>query len=1060
MNNISAVKCLLIFLISYAGNIFAEGGSAVLSDNIKPGGKSNYLPVETKVIETGATYKWITGGEFATDEETLKTGTNLKILFDGNNGENWKSRTFSKWAKGEWATVVIDLKNEYQIEAVDIWALHDKPRDTEKADILLSLNGNDFTLHGIAKDQDDQPLKENTFIKMSCKFEIPVLSRYVELRVKRRKGASQQQIGDIVVWGGKREEKGGYIKADEKPPVDFSVIGIQSGAVLIDWSKFPVKDAKKWKIYSSRKPFKLVNEDGVKMMLQSDDKATSNAVYPLKPETTYFFGVTAVYPGGEHPEVKCVEYRTPAVMECRMFGDMLAINHFWGGGGARQKRPNDKAWEDVAVELLATTPVKQIRWWRLDPPVINKYYQHGIGMLAYPHGENIRKGTDLGINLFAGAANEPDLSGESIESYLAKQKNFYQILKKVNPEGLMAAPSSGLEDKSIEWLKKFYELGGKDCFDVLDLHTYCKISGGHKVPEGYPAGAPEAMFDNMRKIREITTKFGDGGKPLISTEFGYTDCETNNPSGKITPLIQAQYLVRGLIIHYVLGFKRVFIYSFWDEGPDPNYTEHHFGMIDYEVQKKPAFFAFQTLGRELGNCVMEKQMEGVNLPGIAYVFRDAGTKEYVTVIWNGIGDVLGKFETESADVEISDIFGKKRKLLVPDGKIFSLPYGQSPAYLRSPQPIRQLEQRRIELADKEEAEVQVEFNEKAIFLPYGKSAELKLVLRNRLQKESKVDLTVRDSKGRNVAKQALALPGRAEKTETIKFTPDMEGFALNRFILLVSFEGKYTSYAAEFPFHIRCFEEVAGASITKKVRMFGTDRNIQVISNQYIEVSFDVDCGGRVLDFIDKKKGTNQLNMDYALLPAMSSIPFAYGIWDQLNGQLKNAAYRVLKSEPGQLILEGTSKENLCLTKKWSLEKRQLKLGLQVMNKSAAEQGVSYHMHPEYAVGGTGDSVTDMILLPTGQEVTRLPFWSGLGDKKTVPLTENWWGVLDSVSGAFLRQDFSRDDWQPPRIWFGQGTYNLEMSSVAGVKLPPGKCWDAELVWTFSDGKNENYDGR
>jgi hypothetical protein len=453
-------------------------------------------------------------------------------------------------------------------------------------------------------------------------------------------------------------------------------------------------------------------------------------------------------------------------------------------------------------------------------------------------------------------------------------------------------------------------------------------------------------------------------------------------------------------------------------------------------------------------------MDGVGLPGIAYVFKDVGTKEYVAIIWNGSGDVLGRFETESADVEITDIFGKKRKLVVPAGKAFSLPYGKSPVYLRSSQPIRQLEQKRIEISDKDEAEIQVEFNEKTLFLPYGKSAELKIVLKNRIQKESKVDLTLKDSSGKSVLKQTSILPALAEKKETIKFTPDMGGLALNRFVLMVSFEGRYTSYTSEIPFHIRCFEEITGASVTKKVKMFGTDHNIQVISDPFLEVGFDVDCGGRVLELIDKKSRTNQINMDYGLLPTLSSIPFAYGIWDRLNGQLKNTSFNVLKSEPGQLILEEKTKEGLCLTKKWSLDRKQLKLSLQVRNKSAGEQSVSYYMHPEYTVGGTGDSVTDILLLPVGKEVVRLPFWSGLGDKKTVPLTENWWGVLDSVSGAFLRQDFSKDDWQQPRIWFGQGTYNLEMSSTQGLKLAPGKSWDADLTWTFSDGKNKNYEGR
>ena len=78
----------------------------------------------------------------------------------------------------------------------------------------------------------------------------------------------------------------------------------------------------------------------------------------------------------------------------------------------------------------------------------------------------------------------------------------------------------------------------------------------------------------------------------------------------MTPERKAAFLVRGLIIQHVLGFRRVFVYSFWDEGEDPNYTEHSFGMLDYKGQKKPAYYASQVLGRELGKCVYDFPMKG------------------------------------------------------------------------------------------------------------------------------------------------------------------------------------------------------------------------------------------------------------------------------------------------------------------------------------------------------------------------------------------------------------------------------------------------------------------
>ncbi|HCE44076.1 MAG TPA: hypothetical protein DET40_11055 [Lentisphaeria bacterium] len=1055
-------RILGIILFLAAGQVFSGDVSAILSENRNGSEKSNFLPEGTKFIDTGATCKWITEGEYATDEETLKTGASNRVLFDGNNGESWKSHTYSKWGKGQWATLVVDLKEQYLIDLVDVWFLHEESRDTEKAEILMSLDGKDFNIHGTAKDNQNLPLKNKEFIKICHKFEKPVLSRYVMLRIKRRQGAFQQQIGEVVIWGRNVADNTNYLKADDKPTVDFSAVGIQAGAVFLDWSSFPGRneDVRGWKIYCSEKPFKLVTEDNVRLMQQADAKSQGAPVYPLKPGTTYYLGVTALYEKGEYPDVKCLEYRTPAILECRTFKDMLAVNHFWGGGGNRQKRPNVETWEEIALELLGTSPLRQIRWWKTDQSKVKKYYQRGIGMMAYPHGENIRQATNLGINLFAGAANEPDLSGKSIEQYVSAQKGFYQAMKKNNPEALMTAPSSGLEDTSIEWLKKFYELGGKENFDVLDLHTYCKISGGHKVPEGYPAGAPEAMFDNMRKVREVVSQFNDAAKPVISTEFGYTDCETNNPSGKINQLVQAQYLVRGLVIHYVLGFKRVFIYSFWDEGSDPNYTEHHFGMIDFELQKKPSFYALQTLARQLGNCVLEKQMECSLLPGMAYLFKDVKTNEYVSVIWDGSGNAVGKFQTSSTSVGITDIFGKERKIAVlPDGS-FSLAYGPSLTYLRSSQPISQLEQKAVKVSGGDEQGLKVELGAKAIIQPSGSAAEVKVVMKNASSKEAKVNLRILDSKGNTVVEKDSKVPPIDQKTETISFSPGMEGSILARFTLVATYEDGYSSYTEELPFHVRCLEGADNTQMTRQVRMAGTDHGIYLISNPFLEVSFDADCGGRVLEIIDRKNKTSQVNINYELISNLQKGRYTYGIWDQLNNQLRDSPFKVLKAESGRLVLEGTTKEKLSFVKDWCLEKNQLRLKLQIRNESEQEQVINYYMHPEYTVGGTGDSVSDVFLLPASEGIVRMPFWTGLGEKKTGILTEKWWGVLDTVSGEFLRQDFSADNFQQPGIWFGQGAYSMDMNSVSGMKLMPGKSWNAEMAWTILNDRKKDFDGR
>ncbi len=684
--NRSFIPCVFLFTLSVSAS-----DVALLSNNVKPGKSNGTFPPGTAIQPTEMKAEFVTEGEFATDEESLKTGSrNGKlVLFDGNTGSNWKSRTYSKWGRGHWVTVAVDLGAEYALSAFDVWALHEKSRETEAFHVLLSDDGKEFTPHGVAA-CPDVPLEKNLITKIRLDLESPVKARHVQIRIRRKGSAKQQQIGEIAIWGGKPAEGVSYLRSDSRPKVAFNVQTVQSGIVKIDWTQSSELDAnvKQWKVYRSDTSFTTVKESHARLVKTVPGKQTTAVVYPLRPGRDYFFAVTAVYDQGEYPHVNTIAIRMPLPLACRTFGDMVAINHFWGGGSHRVKHPhNQDAYERIAVDLLAQTGIKQVRWWRVDASVFNRYYDRGIGIYAYPHGSNIQAATNLGVSVFAGAANEPDLSTTPIDSYIKRLADLYRKMKQTNPDAVMCAPSSGLEDHSIQWLEKFYQQGGKPYFDVLDLHTYTKIAGGHQVPDGYPKGAPEAMYDNMRRIRSVLSQHGDQNKPIISTEFGYCDAPVNNPSGKVNLQIQAEYLVRGLVIHHALGFKRVFIYSFWDEGKDRNFAEHRFGLIDHDLQKKPAFFAVRTLIDQLGDYQLKGRMDSMSLPSIGYVYGHPADRRLIHVLWDGTQRRTGVFQTRAKSIKQVGVLGNTTELVPDDHGKFTVTFGHAPIYLHADQPI-------------------------------------------------------------------------------------------------------------------------------------------------------------------------------------------------------------------------------------------------------------------------------------------------------------------------------------------------------------------------------------
>ncbi|MFG0250816.1 MAG: discoidin domain-containing protein [Phycisphaeraceae bacterium JB051] len=1026
-------------------------GLALLSNNIKPGKTNAEFGENFRIEPTAMQVSFVTDGEFASDEESVKTGNEGKVLFDGNTGSNWKSRTYSKWGGKRWVTINVDLGAAYALSAFDVWAIHEKSRETAGFQVLLSDVGKTFTPHGAASTPDIE-LAKNTFARTHLDLSEPVKARYVQIRIERKKSAKQQQVAEIAIWGSKPVEGVSYLKSDSRPKVAFEVTTIQSGVAKIDWSQSTKLDVnvKQWKVYQSDKAFTSIKDSDAKLIKSVNGSESHTVVYPLKPGHNYFFAVTAVYDQGEYPQVNTIATRMPMPLECRTFGDMVAINHFWGGGGHRVNHAqNQDAYERIAVDLLGQTGIKHIRWWVVDSNVFNRYYDKGIGVYAYPHGGNLQAATNLGVNAFAGAKNEPDLSTMPIENYIKRTADFHAKMKSINPDAVMCAPSSGLEDHSINWLDKFYQQGGKDCFDVLDLHTYTKIAGGHKVPDGYPKGAPEAMYDNMRKINSVLARHGDQDKPIISTEFGYTDAPVNNPSGKVTLQTQAEYLVRGLVIHHALNFKRVFIYSFWDSGNDLNFTEHRFGMIDHDLQKKPSFFAVKTLIDQLGQCQLKGKMDNLSLPSIGYVYKHPSDDKLVHILWDGTQRKTGVFQTTAKSVTQVDLFGNTTDLMPDENGKFSATFGHAPIYLHADKPIRFISSQ-IAKAQTSDAPLTVQLvNKQIIALPESSQAMLKVSLDNPRNEAITLNLIVTDEQANKLAQQQQVVKANAQDTVMLSIPTNANMPTLGKYTLNVieqqasGMGGKVSTY----PFFMRRLHLASSKAITTKANIAGLDEPVMILTNDQLEVAIDAARGGRVLEIIDRESASNQIHIDYGILPNITSIPFAFGIWDTFNGKLKNDPMQATLAKDGKLTVTAEAK-GLQVTQSWELKGADLVLNISVHNPSSNARKFSYQSHPEYTVGGTGDSVTDVIYLPMSDGLTKLPFWTGLGDKPVGDLSANWWAALDTQNNIALKQTYTGNGLAKPRLWFGQGHYNVELITERNFEIAAGQTWQAQFKWS------------
>ena len=1034
----------------------------LLSDN--QGWPNNIVPADVPRISSGATLEFVTSGSYASNREFLNTGSRpdgkKRALLDGNcgTGEFGSDKTMA-WgaydANDYWGTFIIDLKSQYLITKVSLWPVMDKKRNFEHYDILLSNDGRNFTLAGQCKSPELTPEQAETTkvvsgTEVSYELPRPALARYVMFRVAKKRGFWQLIVAEAAVFG-KFPPPGtntALLPENIHDPINVKAIGVQSGAVTLDWSESARKTdgVKKWRIYRGEKPFSKITDPGVSQLdIVPYWWATRKTIYPLTPDRDYYFAVTAEYASGEYPVVNPISYHSPKPFYRECFDDMLGINFFWDC--ERENRSNQDAWNQAALDLLATTPFRHIKWWETRKDVLEKLYAHSMNQFTVEANDL----PALGI-YERWTSNEPDIHGALPAVQLETiTKPRYLESKKQSPDIMVAAPACCTDNMGLAWLEKFYEAGAKPYFDVLDVHTYLN-SGGEVYPPGYPPGSPEALFERMEKIRAIMKKFGDEDKPIISSEFGYTDCIGPNPAGNISPERKAQYLVRGLIIHYVLGFRRVFVYSFFDTGTNLKFSEHRFGMIDYYLQKKPAFFAVCTLGRELKNSILNGETAGVKPPHYGYDFQERATGKITHVIWNGANPYIGTFSTTPGEVEITDMMGNKRTVRTREDGSFRALFGPSPIYIRT-QGTLELKEAVInqeETGNRADADGNVELTipEKTItVMPENSATVIPFELRNTNDQTREVKIELADANGNILNTKTIQIGKGMKKSD--HFSEKRSDKALTRYHIYYSYEGKYNSFSQKESCYIRTLQPNKGNVAVGQTMMSDYSSPVWFISNDQWEIIIDSRRGGRVLDMIDKTTGANQVNLNYDDLATLESIRDFYW-WDSVRCDKKqynitaNQSYLASAEKNG--IAMTAQNDGLRLTKRFFLTSDALlNEEVQITNTSKEELTVSYYLHPEYTVGGVAESMNDIIRMQVGSEIVEIPFWTGLGARSIIQTTGNWWEVRDVKNQITMHQTYS-PEFNIPRIWFGRGFYNLEMTTRK-VKLAPGESMNCKLTW-------------
>ena len=93
------------------------------------------------------------------------------------------------------------------------------------------------------------------------------------------------------------------------------------------------------------------------------------------------------------------------------------------------------------------------------------------------------------------------------EDYVPVLRAAYEEIKAVDPSAKVAI--GGTAGLALDYLDGVYKAGGKDCFDIMNVHPY-----------SWP-NPPDALAGQMESLRRLMAKYGDAAKPVWITEIGW-----------------------------------------------------------------------------------------------------------------------------------------------------------------------------------------------------------------------------------------------------------------------------------------------------------------------------------------------------------------------------------------------------------------------------------------------------------------------------------------------------------------------------------------------------------
>ena len=310
--------------------------------------------------------------------------------------------------------------------------------------------------------------------------------------------------------------------------------------------------------------------------------------------------------------------------------------------------------------------------WREFVRQIVRHYKGQIHYWQIENEQNV-------LNEYGWLGVEPSATQVDPEAYVALLRAASEAAHEADPGvkivlgGVVLRETRGGDLNPLEYLQAIADAGGWAYFDIVAVHLY-RSEWNPEQPLS-PDGHMGKMVDEAEAFYDLVQSLGP--KPIWVTEMGWDTHDLQERAGwrDVDPaILQSDYLIRGYVPLIASGYvERVIWYDFRDDTTGkPN--QDSFGLVERDLDPKPAYYAFQTMADLLSGSRFQEQVRGQQDHGLpedddVYEYRFAKGTRTIIVLWKARGgDVPLDVVVENMDANVARIIGPDFGAASPEGK--------------------------------------------------------------------------------------------------------------------------------------------------------------------------------------------------------------------------------------------------------------------------------------------------------------------------------------------------------------------------------------------------------